>query len=69
MKITVQSIGRFKEVMFQDFENADLCAQSGLLNDDEAHDLAQELRQVADRLSAPAVGDDSQILLPFAVAA
>lgn len=65
MKIVVQTVGRFKEVAFYDFENPDVRAQSGLLDAVEARDLSLQLREVADRLHEIEEVDYNQTLLPF----
>ena len=66
MNISTHTIGgRYKEVCFHDFEDDDVYACSGVLDQDEAAELAWQLRALADKLSAPAEEDRSQILLPF----
>lgn len=65
MRIIVQTVGRFKEVVFCDFEDPEVRAQSGLLDADEARDLSQQLHSVADRLHQAELADDNQTLLPF----
>lgn len=69
MKIAINELGRFREVTFCDFEDEDVCAHSGLLDVDGAHDLADELQSIAQRLRAGAEQNLGQILLPFAQAA
>lgn len=68
MKIQIRQVGRFKELGVCDFENEDVWAYSGLLDEDEAHDLAESLREAAQRL-LPHANDTNQFLLPFARAA
>ena len=67
MKITTHTVGRFREVCFYDVEDEEARACSGLLNEDEAHDFAERLREVAHQLSAAATDDRSQTLLPFVI--
>jgi hypothetical protein len=65
MKISVHRIGRFHEVVFHDYENDEVRAASGLLNDDEAKEMAARLHEVADELWSLAFTDTNQIVLPF----
>jgi hypothetical protein len=65
MTITMHSVGRFKEVVFRDFEDADVCARSGLLDEDQARDLADRLHQVSHQLWQSEPADDNQQVLPF----
>jgi hypothetical protein len=69
MKISVNYVGRFMEVTFRDLEDEDIRARSGLLDEEAAHDLADELHVVARQLRAGAARDLNQILLPFEQAA
>lgn len=69
MKIAINDVGRYLEVTFCDFENQDIRAHSGLLDEDAAHDLADELQGIAWKLRAETKRDANQILLPFARAA
>lgn len=69
MKISISTVGRFREVAFCDFEDEQRCAYSGLLAEDDAHDLADELYAIATQLRSWADRDANQILLPFARAA
>jgi hypothetical protein len=65
MTITVHSIGRFKEVSFRDAEDEDVRARSGLLDADQAMELSQRLREVADALTEVESADQNQTVLPF----
>ena len=65
MRITLHTSGRFKEVGFHDFEDDERAAYTGLLDEQEAADLADQLQSIARKLTETAVEDQSQILLPF----
>ena len=65
MTISIYAVGRFKEVVFADAENEEMRAASGLLDEEEAGELAERLREVADNLSEAKHADDSQTVLPF----
>lgn len=65
MTITVRAVGRFREVTFHDFEDTEVRARSGLLDEDDAQHLSQRLREVADELSGHEAIDKNQIPLPF----
>jgi hypothetical protein len=65
MTISIYGVGRFKEVVFVDAENEELRVTSGLLDDDEAAEMAERLRVVADNLSQARRTDENQTALPF----
>jgi hypothetical protein len=65
MKITVHMSGRYKEVGFHDSEDDERTAYTGLLDEEEAADLAEQLQGVARRLTRATVSDETQFLLPL----